>query len=397
MDVRIKMFGGFSIVSGNAEVGSADTSSPLLWDLLAYLITFRAREVPQSELMEALWGESELRNPQSALKVLVHRARGVLDGLSLDSKALLVGLRGSYRWDSSAVTQELDTETFERLLAQADASRDEDAACAFRLQAIGLYPGEFLSNLSSENWVMPLSAFYGSKYLRAVYAAAARLQSTGQFEQSLGLCKSALKLAPYDEPINTYFIQALVSLGRSQLALSHYNKVVRTLREQFDVEPSEEFSALYREIMGQVEDQESSISDVAEKIRSGDTERGAFYCEPSVFDQICRYDARTKLRSGGVAYLAVLTLRDGDGSVLPKSAAERASKLLQSTIRDSLRSGDCFARLSIVQLEILLQNTTYEKGVMVVERVIRAYHRRSVGARTQVSFSLGLLEPKELA
>ena len=347
--------------------------------------------------MEALWGESELRNPQSALKVLVHRARGVLDGLSLDSKALLVGLRGSYRWDSSAVTQELDTETFERLLAQADASRDEDAACALRLQAIGLYPGEFLSNLSSENWVMPLSAFYGSKYLRAVYAAAARLQSTGRFEQSLDLCKSALKLAPYDEPINTYFIQALVSLGRSQLALSHYNKVVRALREQFDVEPSEEFSELYREIMGQVEDQESSISDVAEKIRSGDTERGAFYCEPSVFDQICRYDARTKLRSGGVAYLAVLTLRDGDGSVLPKSAADRASKLLQSTIRDSLRSGDCFARLSIVQLEILLQNTTYEKGVMVVERVIRAYHRRSVGARTQVSFSLGLLEPKELA
>ena len=154
MDVRIKMFGGFSIVSGNAEVGSADTSSPLLWDLLAYLITFRAREVPQSELMEALWGESELRNPQSALKVLVHRARGVLDGLSLDSKALLVGLRGSYRWDSSAVTQELDTELFERLLSQADASRDEDAACSLRLQAIGLYPGEFLSNLSSENWVM---------------------------------------------------------------------------------------------------------------------------------------------------------------------------------------------------------------------------------------------------
>ena len=96
---------------------------------------------------------------------------------------------------------------------------------------------------------MPLSAFYGSKYLRAVYAAAARLQSTGRFEQSLDLCKSALKLAPYDEPINTYFIQALVSLGRSQLALSHYNKVVRTLREQFDVEPSEEFSELYREIM----------------------------------------------------------------------------------------------------------------------------------------------------
>jgi DNA-binding SARP family transcriptional activator len=397
VDVRIQMFGGFSIAAGGAEIGSADSSSPLLWDLMAYLINFRAREVPQSELMEALWGESELRNPQSALKVLVHRARGVLDSLSLDSKALLVGQRGSYRWDSSVVSQQLDTETFEQLLAQADACRDESKACRLRLQAIALYDGDFLSNLAAENWVMPLSAFYSSKYLRAVYAAAASLQNAGQYEQSLELCKSALKLAPYDEPINTYFIEALVSLGRSQLALSHYNKVVRTLREQFDVEPSQEFSDLYREIMGQVEDQESSVNDVAEKIRSGDTERGAFFCEPAVFEEICRYDARTKVRSGGVAYLAVLTLRANDGGALPKNSAERAARLLQGTIRDSLRSGDCFAKLNAVQQEILLQNTTYEKGVMVVERVIRAYQRRNPGGKTQIGFSLGLLEPKQFA
>ena len=35
-------------------------------------------------------------------------------------------------------------------------------------------------------------------------------------------------------------------------------------------------------------------------------------------------------------------------------------------------------------------------SLMVIERVIRAYQRRNPGARTQISFSLSQLEPKEL-
>jgi len=397
MEIRIRMFGGFSISGGSAEVGDSGSNSPLLWDFLAYLIAFRTREVPQSELMEALWGGAELRNPQSALKALVHRARAILDELGLDGKEFILCRKGAYLWNASAGTQFLDVDEFERYCDQADAARDEKDACALRVKAAALYGGDFLSNLSSETWVMPLSAYYNSKYIRAVYAAAGTLRQSGRYEEALELCKSALNIAPYDEPLNTYFIEALVKLGRRPLALAHYDKVVRLLREQFDVDPSPEFSSLYREIMGDGQPEEASVTDVAEKIREGDTEHGAFYCEPAVFEEICRYDARTKLRSGGVSYLALLTIRGDDGGIPPKSAAERASKLLRGAIRDSLRSGDCFSRLSIAQQEILLQNTTYEKGVMVVERVIRAYQRRNPGGKTQIVFSLRQLEPRELS
>ena len=396
MDIQIKMFGGFSIVCAGKELSSTGSNSPLLWDLLSYLITFRTREVPQTELIDTLWASSDLRNPQSALKVLVHRARAALDEIGLDGKTVLGSRRGAYYWDPSGMQEQIDTDEFDHLCTTADSTRDEDSACAIRLQAVALYAGDFLSNLSSETWVMPLSAYYNNRYIRAVYATAAYLQGAGRYEEALNLCRQALNIAPYDEPLNTYFIQALVSLGRPQLALSHYDKVVRLLRDQFDVEPSQEFSALYREIMGIAQSQEATVSDVAEKIREGDLERGAYYCEPAVFEEICRYDARTKMRSGGVSYLALLTIHGPDGGVVAKAEAERAAKLLQSAIRDSLRSGDCFSRLNIAQQEVLLQNTTYEKGVMVVERVIRAYQRRNPGTRTQVSFSLSQLEPKEL-
>lgn len=396
LTVQIKMFGGFSITNGRQELSSTGSNSPLLWDLLAYLITFRTREIPQAELIDTLWSSADLRNPQSALKVLVHRARAALDEIGLDGKSLLGSRRGAYYWNSVGLDEAVDSDEFNHLCDEADSSRDEDAACELRLRAAKLYDGDFLSNLSSETWVMPLSAYYNNKYIRAVYAAVAKLQSTGRNEEALELCKQALNIAPYDEPLNTYFIQSLVSLGRPQLALSHYEKVVRLLRDQFDVEPSQEFSALYREIMGIVQTQETTVSDVAEKIREGDSTRGAYYCEPAVFEEICRYDARTKMRSGGVSYLALLSIHGADGGVVAKGEAERAAKLLQTAIRDSLRSGDCFSRLNLAQQEILLQNTTYEKGVMVIERVIRAYQRRNPGARTQISFSLSQLEPKEL-
>ena len=154
LTVQIKMFGGFSITNGRQELSSTGSNSPLLWDLLAYLITFRTREIPQAELIDTLWSSADLRNPQSALKVLVHRARAALDEIGLDGKSLLGSRRGAYYWNSVGLDEAVDSDEFNHLCDEADSSRDEDAACELRLRAAKLYDGDFLSNLSSETWVM---------------------------------------------------------------------------------------------------------------------------------------------------------------------------------------------------------------------------------------------------
>lgn len=396
--IQIEMFGGFSMSYCGNRFGGEGVSSPLLCKLFTYLITFREREIPQTELMDILWGDdANLKNPQSALKTLIHRARAALDKLGLDGKAQILYHKGAYLWNSNAVDQSIDIDNFEYLCEQAEATPNPDAAQSLRQKAASLYKGEFLPGLSSEAWVLPLSVYYGSKYVNLVYAMADQYVKNGQNEEILGLCKTALNLFPYDESINQFLIEALLRLSRPQLALMHYDKVVKLFQEQFDVEPPQEFSQLYKYIMRELESGETSLSEVVSEIRDGDTCGGAYYCDPPVFVEICRYDARTRLRSGGVSYLAMLTLKNLVNDAPDKAAMEQASRILHSAIRDSLRSGDCFTRLNSVQYALILQSITYEKGTMVIERVINAYKNNSCNSRVSVTYNLELLRPKAMS
>jgi len=389
--LNITTFGGCSISYGKFAIGDNGSGSSKLWNLLAYLITNRNREITMSELLNVLWeDDEEVNNPVGALKVLVHRARKALGELGLDGKKIILSRQGSYCFDCGGIETHVDAEAFESLYQNAEKKQFDKSTLTDLLKAAELYKGDFLPNLLSVKWVMPLSVYYNYKYISVVSNALNILSSEGRYEEVIELSRKAIAISPYDETLHVQLIDALRRLGRYQLALNHYNFVTDMLYQQFAITPSEELKALYKEIIKQTNLEETSISEVSDKIKSGAPERGAYYCTPQVFQEICRYDARTKARSGGVAFLCLITVRADKSEDKPLISS--AVKELHIAIRDSLRCGDCFTLLSTTQFGILLQDITYEMGRKVLMRVITAYHRRFPGRKIKLNFSLKQLE-----
>ncbi|MGI5971921.1 MAG: BTAD domain-containing putative transcriptional regulator [Oscillospiraceae bacterium] len=392
--LNIIMFGGCSITYKASTIGDNGDNSSKLWNLLAYLITYRNREISRSELMKILWEDDEkAQNPIGALKTLVHRARKAFGELGLDGKRLILNRKGSYCLNCDEIEICVDTETFEALCQNAEKKEFDQSTLPDLLQAAELYKGDFLPNLSSETWVMPLSVYYNNKYISIVHNALNILSSQGRYEEVIELSRKAISIAPYDETLNMQLIDALRRLGRYQLALNHYHQVTEVLYQQFAITPSEELNALYKEIIKQTNLEETCISEISDKIKNGAQERGAYYCPAQVFQEICRYDARTKIRNGRVAYLCLITVRAENNEGNDKSLVNNAVKELHAAIRDSLRCGDCFSLLSASQFGILLQDTTYEIGRMVLMRVIRAFHRRFPKKSIKLDYSLKQLDP----
>ena len=66
--LKIEMLGGMSLRYGENEINDQDNRSKKLWILLAYIITFRNKELSQSDFVELLWPNEESSNPGNALK-----------------------------------------------------------------------------------------------------------------------------------------------------------------------------------------------------------------------------------------------------------------------------------------------------------------------------------------
>jgi DNA-binding SARP family transcriptional activator len=391
--LNITVFGGCSISYGKSAIGDNGYKTSKQWNLLAYLIIYRHREISLSELLNILWEDDEdVKNPVGALKVLVHRTRKALGELGLDGNRLILNKQGSYCFNSDGIEIHVDAESFEKLCRNAEKKQFDQSALPDLLQAAELYKGDFLPNLLSEKWVVPLSVYYNNKYISVVSNALNILSSKGRYEEVIELSRKAIGIAPYEETLHMQLIDALRRLGRYQLALNHYNYVTDMLDQQYAITPSEELKGLIKEIIKQTNIEETSITEISDKIKNEDPERGPYYCTPQVFQEICRYNVRTKARSGGVAYLCLITVRAVNSERHDISLINSAVKELHIAIRTSLRSGDCFSLLSASQFGLLLQNTTYEMGQKVLMRVIKAYHRRSHGRRIKLDYSLKQLE-----
>ena len=382
--VKITMFGGFSMSMHGHSIGNDSSNSQKMWELLSYLITCKGREVSPNELIEVLWGNDELNNPVNALKTLVYRTRMALDKLGINAKSVLVSRRGSYIWEDSHLDCTIDVEVFEQYCKEAEKTADKQELVSAAREALTLYQGEFLSNLSDATWVMPRSVYYSNLLTRVVYHALDELQQQKEYEQILEMCTSALGVLPYDEPLNIRFIETLIQLGRGQLALTQYNKVSKLLRLQFGVDPSPEFKRLYNDI-AKANDMPLPKAPHLPVKETTEHTGGALFCTSEVFDIICYYDSQTKARNGSIACLANLTITDMD--VQPARLGQKAAAL-KDTIRSTLRTSDCFCQRGTKQFELLLQNATCEGAEIVLHRLLKRFHHDLPNLNCHIEYTI---------
>ena len=367
VQIRIGMFGGFTIVSDSAQFSQQEKRTSKIWKLLQYLIVHRHRLIPQSELIIAFCAGEQMRNPSNSLRTMIYRARAVLAKAGFEqAEDMILAKSGGYTWNSNLPCI-VDVEEFETLYNLTNVDVIDKDQLDLLLKTLEVYKGDLLPGSAGETWVMPLARRYRSMYVICVHKALKLLIEEGRSAEAQALCAKALRIDPFDEKILEYHLQSLLAQGKSAEALNEYKRMETMVYEVVGVSFSESLRKLYNQIQRPALKEGQTLEETLDEWLLGNDFPGAFYCDLSVFKTVYQIEARSASRSGRATYVARIDTRHEPGE-------KRGSvmKQLGMSIPGSLRKGDLFTRSSPNQYMLMLHNLTYEDCKMLVNRILRS-------------------------
>lgn len=390
----IRMLGGCELEAGGKNISDLTIRSKKLWMPLQYLITFRNRDISQSELIDLVYPDGKSDNPGNALKTLIHRIRNMLDELGyMDGREMIIQSRGTYSWNNS-IDFTVDVDEFERLCsAAASYSLSADEKLALYHDAITIYKGDFLPKSSLESWVVQLSAYYHNLYIKAVQNVVEIYKEREQYKEIIEILEPAITIDPYDESLYYNLITAYVNLKNPKAALAEYENMKNLFYREFGVTPSKELTELYREIIKSNRGVEIDLSVIKEDLRESNDSGGAYFCEYEIFKDIYRLEVRTASRTGESVFLCLITLGSKPGNSQPTiKQLNNYTDKLNDCINASLRRCDVFAKYSISQYILMLPTTTYKNCELVMSRLLKRFDRENPRCAMPLSYSIQPLD-----
>ena len=393
--LQIQVLGKFTLRYGDAVISDEDDRSRKVWAVLAYLIYHRKQAVSQQELVDLCWGEdTRSSDPQNALKSVVHRIRATLDKLEPGlGRVLLRRKAGYYSWNTD-IPLAIDAETFEAHIRAGEAKEGADRLAEYQ-SALLLYSHDLLPKLSTELWLVPLTAYYHRLYVQAAEESVQLLEEQDRLQEAILLARQAVRIEPYQETLYAQLIRALLQTGNQKGAIAVYEEMSELFFSNFGVMPSDELRALYREATRTVNDHALSIEDLREQLKEEHVVGGAMLCAYDFFKILYRSETRTMARTGSAVHMCLLSVAAKDGSELPKRSLDCAMENLQELIRQNLRKGDIASQCSVSQYVILLPRANYENSHMVAERLMTAFYRRYPHSPARLRCVVQPLEPAE--
>lgn len=372
---QIQMLGGFTLRYGNREA-AVNGRSKKLYLLLAFLILERDRPVPLEELAELLWpGQAPDAGTPNTLKALLHRARTCLDQLGEGmGLALLRNREGRCQWNPEA-SVDLDVDRFLQVCRQAERTAAQEERLSLGLEAMALYQGDLLPELNSHPWAASRAEAPRLSYLQTVLNVLPLMGNQDRWAQAAELAGRALKLAPGQEELCRWRMEALLHLGRRDEAAQAYENFQERLLAKLGVIPSDSLRTLYREVRRDLDPRTISPVTLLERLREP-PRPGALLCEYDFFRIICHSMVRMAGRSGEPLHIALISVVGAGNTALPRHSLDRCMDNLQEIILSHLRQGDAAARCSASQFVLLLPQASYENGRQICQRINRAFSRQ---------------------
>ena len=390
--LQIRMLGDFSLSADGNQISDTEGRSHKVWLLLAYMIYHRNRMVSQDELIELLWGkDSKSTNPVSALKTTFHRVRSLLDQLWPSAgHQLILRQDGGYSWNDE-IPVFIDADEFEKL-CRSDCE-DEKILENNLLQALKLYQGRFLSRISAESWIVPITAYFHNLYIDATMRVLPLLASNGSHQEVESLCRAALDYEPAHEGIYRCLMRAMIARGDAKGAVAAYEDLSKLLFTEFGVMPEEDTRTLAREATRPAYEMPLQMEMICEQLRETDRTAGALVCEYDFFRILCQSAARSMSRNGIATHIALVSVTARKREEMSRRSLERAMENLEDQIRYSLRRGDAISRCSGSQYILMLPQANYENSCMICDRIVSAFSRRYPHSPAKLEYAVRPLEP----
>ena len=218
---------------------------PLL--MLKIMIALGGREVRKEVISDAMWPETEGDVANRSFATTLHRLRKLVG----NPKAILLSngcltLNHTLCW--------VDAWAFERLCGTADSAWEGKHTIkdAIKLthEAIKLYNGSFLVEESQEPWSVLMRDRLRSKYLRGIGKLGNYWEKTKQLEKAIDCYQRSLEADGAEEESYRRLMACYYRQGKSDKALSVYDRCKRVFSVMYGTQLSQETEVLRKSISG---------------------------------------------------------------------------------------------------------------------------------------------------
>ena len=341
--------------------------------LLVMLWEAGEKGISRDLILSRLYGENEVSNPANSMRVNIFRLRKMIKKLPLPEYEYIIVENGLYRWDASKVGLETDVKQFFSYLQQAKTLPQGQELPLLR-DACELYKGDFLPELSAEQWVAARTMDYQKMYTEAVERLYQAYMNEKEYDNALYIAGRAFNIYMY-EAFAIMKIDAHIARGDFQKALNTLDEFSKSIFRDFGVMPSEEMLGRYEQVSSHINSAYTAIKEIQEQFNE-EAVGGAYYCRFPSFIDCYRILKRLSARNGQAVFLVCCSITDNQGKRLERGdkGLDNTSVLMKS-IESTLRVGDIYTKSGDNQFLILLSGLTLEDCSRVTDRIHRSFHK----------------------
>ena len=235
--LKVRLFGGFSASYGEIPVSFGRNTTTKAMKLLQILLYHGDNGISRDKLLDELYGREELADAANNLRVTAHRLKKIIVDAGLPSHDYINIKKGIYRWDAPMPT-EVDAHQFKVLSKDVQTCTDKVKKLALLKKICLMYRGEFLPELSGDEWVLVESVQYKNIYSESLQELCKLLIERGDYEETLRFCEPACQLYPFDE-WQSVRIDCYMALNRYKDAVQEYENTAKLFFEELGIRPSE--------------------------------------------------------------------------------------------------------------------------------------------------------------
>ena len=383
--LNVQLLGDFALEYDGKRIWLGNSYKTKVFQLLQILLYHGVEGITTSALIDQLYGQDAEGDTANNLRVTVYNLRRLLEKSELPQEHYVRAESGRYRFVAPSPV-EVDALQFEALLEDAQETADQEEKFRLLKEALDLYGGHFLSDLSGEEWVAVASAHYEHLFSVCMNEMADLLRDAEDYELLLSYFVRAVKLYPFDE-WQIGQMECLLEMGRTREAMHIYDKISKLYFEELGLPPSEKMKDCFARMSKMLLLDAEGFQEIHNALKEKADPEGAYYCSYPGFVDAYRVLNRVLDRMNQSVFLMLCTITDvRDREIENKERLKNISEKLGQAIQGALRKGDVYTRYSANQYLVLLMGISKENCTITSGRIDTYFRKRETSRRIKISY-----------
>lgn len=223
--LHVRMLGGERITYGGRSVLHQRNGMSRVKKLLMILLYNSPAGITRNKLIENLYGREEVLDGANNLRVACYRLKKMLVNSGLPEYEYIVVKDGLYYF-AAPMDIQIDVHVFRGLIIGSGQETEQERKIEFLQEACEMYKGEFLEELSGDEWVLLEGIQYKNMYTSALQEVCSYLKEQRDYEEILRLCGMACEIYPLDE-WQVLRIDCYIAMKRYKEAYKEYEDTAK--------------------------------------------------------------------------------------------------------------------------------------------------------------------------